>query len=91
LARSLLLVDPDPAHRAHIARSLDSHLVRIGGEVAEPDEAMRLAVMARPDVAIVATYFQNREGFRLVGRLATEHGIPSILLLRPGDPTPCHM
>jgi response regulator NasT len=59
----------------------------VAGEVTDPDEAMRLAAMTRPDVAIVATYFQNGEGFRLVGRLATEHGIPSLLLLRPGDPT----
>lgn len=87
MARSILLVDPDRAHRAHIARSLDATIARVAGEVTDPDEAMRLAAMTRPDVAIVATYFQNGEGFRLVGRLATEHGIPSLLLLRPGDPT----
>jgi len=87
VARSILLVDPDRAHRAHIARSLDATIARVAGEVTDPDEAMRLAAMTRPDVAIVATYFQNGEGFRLVGRLATEHGIPSLLLLRPGDPT----
>jgi len=48
---------------------------------------MRLAAMTRPDVAIVATYFQNGEDFHLVGRLATEHGIPSILLSHAGDRT----
>ena len=87
MTRSILLVDPDHAHRAHIARSLDANIARVAGEAADPDEAMRLAAMTRPDVAIVATYFQNGEGFHLVGRLATEHGIPSILLLRAGDRT----
>jgi len=48
---------------------------------------MRLAAVTRPDVAIVATYFQHGEGFQLVGRLATELGIPSVLVSRVGDPT----
>ncbi len=38
-------------------------------------------------MAIVATCLQNGDGIRLISRLATEHGIPSILLTRPGDPT----
>jgi response regulator NasT len=87
VTRSILLVDPDQAHRADIARSLDANIARVAGEATEPEEAMRLAAVTRPDVALVATCFQNGENFRLVGRLATEHGIPSILLLRPGDPT----
>lgn len=87
MARSILLVDPDQAHRAHIARSLEATLARVAGEASEPDQAMRLAAMTRPDVAIVATYFQNGDGFHLAGRLATEHGIPSVLLSRAGDPT----
>ncbi len=86
MTRSILLVDPDQAHRTHIAGSLDATIARMAGEATDPDEAMRLAAVTRPDVAIVATYFQNGEGFHLAGRLATEHGIPSILLTRPGDP-----
>jgi len=80
-------VDPDRAHRAHLARGLDANVARVAGEATDPDEAMRLAAMTRPDVAIVATYFQNGEDFHLVGRLATEHGIPSILLSHAGDRT----
>jgi AmiR/NasT family two-component response regulator len=87
VTRSILLVDPDQAHRTHIARSLDTTIARVTGEATDPDEAMRLAAVTRPDVAIVATYFQDGEGFRLAGRLATEHGIPSILLAHPGDLT----
>jgi len=87
VTRSILLVDPDRAHRAHLARGLDANVARVAGEATDPDEAMRLAAMTRPDVAIVATYFQNGEDFHLVGRLATEHGIPSILLSHAGDRT----
>ena len=87
MMRSLLLVDPDQAHRAHIARSLETGIARVAGEASDPDDAMRLAAMTRPDVAIVATYFQDGDGFHLAGRLATEHGIPSVLLSRAGDPT----
>jgi response regulator NasT len=82
-----LLVDPDQAHRAHIARSLETSIARVAAEASDPDQAMRLAAMTRPDVAIVATYFQDGDGFHLAGRLATEHGIPSVLLSRAGDPT----
>ena len=85
MVRSVLIVDPDQAHRAHIARSLNRNLARVAGEVTDPDEAMHLAAMIRPDVAIVVTNFQNGNSAQLVGRLATEHGIPSILLSRAGD------
>ena len=87
MTRSILLVDPDQAHRAHIVRSLDATVARVAGEASDPDQAMRLAAMTRPDVAIVATYLQNGDGFHLAGRLATEHGIPSVLLSRAGDST----
>jgi AmiR/NasT family two-component response regulator len=87
VARSVLLVDPDQARRAHIARSLEATIARVAGEASDPDQAMRLAAMTRPDVAIVATYFEDGDGFHLAGRLASEHGIPSVLLSRAGDPT----
>ena len=87
MVRSVLIVDPDQAHRAHIVRSLDATVARVAGEATDPDEAMRLAAMTRPDVAIVAAYLQNGDGFHLAGRLATEHGIPSVLLSRVGDST----
>jgi response regulator NasT len=80
-----LLVDPDNEHRIQVTRSLDGTSVRVVGEAASPDEAMRLAAMTRPDVAIMAPGFQNEDGCRLVERLASEHGIPSILLSDAGD------
>ena len=57
------------------------------GEASEPDEAMRLAAITRPDVAVLATYFQSGDGLHLAGRLATEHGVPSVLLSCTADLT----
>jgi response regulator NasT len=87
MVRSLLLVDPDPAYRDHVARTLDVKVARVTGQAADPDEAMRVAAMTRPDVAIVATNLHRGDGIGLVDRLAAEHGIPSILLSDAGDPT----
>ena len=87
MVHSVLIVDPDQRHRAQIARGLDTNLARVVGEVADPDEAMHLAAMTRPDVAIVAAYVEDGQGYHLASRLASEHGIPSILLSRAGDPT----
>ena len=87
MIRSILLVDPDNEHRIQVARSLDATTVRVAGEAIDPDEAMRLAAMTRPEVALVATDSQNGNGVQLASRLASEHGIPSILLSRAGDPT----
>ncbi len=87
MVRFVLIVDPDQAHRAHIVRSLDANLARVVGEATDPDQAMRLAAMARPDVAVVATYLQNGDNVQLVGRLVAQHGIPSVLVSRAGDCT----
>jgi len=87
VVRFVLIVDPDQAHRAHIVRSLDANLARVVGEATDPDQAMRLAAMARPDVAVVATYLQNGDNVQLVGRLVAQHGIPSVLVSRAGDCT----
>jgi response regulator NasT len=78
-------VDPDHVHRANIGRHLDAKAARVVGEAGDPDEAMRLAAMTRPDVVLVTTDSQNGKGVQLVNRLATEHGIPSILLSRAGE------
>ena len=85
MKRSILLVDPDSAHRANMARNLTSNASRVAGEASEPDEAMRLAALTRPDVAIIATHFDSGDGAHLAGRLASEHGIPSVLLSHSAD------
>ncbi|HXZ43523.1 MAG TPA: ANTAR domain-containing protein [archaeon] len=85
MTRFILLVDPDQTHRTRIARSLDPTVGQVMAEATGPEEAMRLAAMTRPDVAIVTTHLENTDDFHLTSRLATEHGIPSILLTRPGD------
>ncbi len=56
-------------------------------EATNPDDAVRLAVLIRPDVAIVATYLRNGESLRVVGRRTTEHETPSHILSRAGDHT----
>jgi two-component system, response regulator PdtaR len=85
MTRSILLVDPDETYRRSTARSLDVHATRIAGEAANPNEAMRLAAMAEPDVALIATSLRNGDAFHLAGRLATELGIPSVLLASAAD------
>jgi response regulator NasT len=83
-----LLVDSDPKQRAHLLRSLDGNGVRVIGEAANPDEAMRAAATMQPNVALVATTFGNGEAIRLVDRLNGELGIPSVLLVEAADQPP---
>jgi len=80
VTRSILLVDPDPQQRARLLRVLGGNGVRVVGEAASPDEAMRLAAIASPDVVLVADGLGAKNGIHLADRLATEHGIPSVLL-----------
>ncbi len=80
MPRSVLLVDPDNAHRADFVQKLIGRETRLAGEATDPDEAMRIAALTRPDLAIVATHLHNANGTHLPGRLAAEHAIPSILL-----------
>lgn len=88
MTRSILLVDPDPKQRARLLRALDGNGVRVIGEAANPDEAMRTAVAAQPKVALVATTLGNEEAIRLVDRLVAELGIPSVLLVEAADQLP---
>lgn len=85
MTRSVLLVDPDNEHRIRVARSLDVATVRVAGEAADPDEAIRLAAMTRPDAAIVAADLGQEVDAHLVGRLATAHRVPSLLLFRAAE------
>jgi two-component system, response regulator PdtaR len=85
MTRSILLVDPDEAYRRSIARSLDGQGSRIAGEATNPNEAMRLAAITKPEVALIATSLRNGDAIHLVGRLATELGIPSVLLASAAD------
>ncbi|MEK7204278.1 MAG: ANTAR domain-containing protein, partial [candidate division NC10 bacterium] len=58
---------------------------RVVGEANDPEEAMRQAAMTSPDVAIVAAELGQGDGIYLAGRLATEHGIPAVLLTPTAD------
>ncbi|HSB73407.1 MAG TPA: ANTAR domain-containing protein [Candidatus Methylomirabilis sp.] len=84
MSRSILLVDPDIQHRARILRDLGGNGVRIVGEAASSDEAMRLAAFTGPDVVVVADGPGLGGGVRLADRLAAEHGVPSVLLALAG-------
>lgn len=80
MTRSILLVAPDPQQRARLLRVLGGNGVRVVGEAANPDEAMRLAAIAGPEVVLVADGLGAKNGIHLADRLAIEHGIPSVLL-----------
>ena len=84
MSRSILLVDPDIQHRAQILRDLGGNDVRIVGEAANPDEAMRLVAFTGPDVVVVADGPGPGDGVHLADRLAAEHGVPSVLLALAG-------
>jgi response regulator NasT len=85
--RAILVVEPDEAHRAELREALAKNGSRVVGEAGDPDEAMRLAAMTVPDVALLAVDLGGGHGIPLAGRLATEHGIPAILLAPSAEPT----
>jgi response regulator NasT len=78
--RAILLVDPDASRRASLRETLAGDGSRVIGEAGDPEEAMRLAVATRPQVAVIVTVPGNGDGIHLASRLASEHGIPSVLL-----------
>jgi response regulator NasT len=78
--RVILVVDPDPSHRAMLRETLVGSGKRRINEAGDPQEAMRLAIVIRPHVAVVVTGTGYGNGIHLASRLASEHGIPSILL-----------
>lgn len=87
MSRAILLVDPDIQHRARILRDLGGNDVRIVGEAANSEEAMRLAAFTGPDVVVVAEGPGLGDGVHLADRLAAEHGVPSVLLALAGKAT----
>jgi two-component system, response regulator PdtaR len=87
MVHSVLLVDPDEMYRRSLAQGLRSFGGRVVGEAGDLKEAMRLAATTEPDVALVATPFPSGDAVGLVGRLATEFGIPSVHLGRAADHT----
>jgi len=84
--RTILVVDPSVDRRERLRVLLTSDGSRLVGEAADPDEAMRLAALTHPDVAVVAEDAENAAPGQLASRLATEHGIPSVLLTAAADP-----
>ena len=86
MQRSILVVDSDGSRRSRLQATLVGIGSRVVAEASDPEEAMRLATMTSPHVAIVAGGPPQADGIHLVGRLATEHGIPTLLLLPPGLP-----
>ena len=85
MERAILVVDPDADHRAVLRTTLAGNGSRVVGEANDSEEAMRQAAMTSPDVAIVAADLGQGDGIHLAGRLATEHGIPAVLLTPAAD------
>ncbi|HWU38255.1 MAG TPA: ANTAR domain-containing protein [Candidatus Acidoferrum sp.] len=84
MIHSIMLVHPDDTNRPTIMQSLNTNGLRNVVEAADPDEAMRLAVTTEPDIALISTALEG-DAIQLVGRLASEHGIPSVLLAQGND------
>lgn len=78
--QAILVVDPDASRRAGLRATLAGNRSRVIGEAGDPEEAMRLAVATKPQVAVIVTLPGNGDGIHLARRLASEHGIPSVLL-----------
>ncbi len=70
MQRAILVVDPDADRRSRLRPILAKNGSRVVGEVDGPEEAMRVAVMAVPDVAVIAADMGNGGGTHLAGRLA---------------------
>jgi response regulator NasT len=86
---SVLLVDPDADRRMRMTRDLKGMDCRIAGLASGPDEAVRIAADAAPDVAVVIATFGNGSGQHLTDRLSDEHGVPVVLVAGGGlEPLP---
>ncbi len=57
----------------------------MAGHATDSNEAMRLAVTTEPDIALVAASSRDGDAIHLVSRLATELGIPCVLLSHAAD------
>ncbi len=86
MQRSILVVDANADRRERLRVLLTSNGNRLVGEAADPDEAMRLAALTHPDVAVMTEDAEHAAPVHLVSRLANEHGIPSVLLAAAADP-----
>lgn len=86
MQRTILVVDSNADRREQLRVLLCSNGSRLVGEAADPDEAMRLAAFTHPDVAVMTEDADNAAPAHLVSRLASEHGIPSVLLTAAADP-----
>jgi len=86
VVRAILVVDPDEAYRMWLRTILTGNGSRVVGGTGEAEEAMRLAATTTPEAAVVAADLGQADGVRLADRLATEHGIPTVLLGPKADP-----
>jgi response regulator NasT len=84
--RRILVVDPDEDYRAWLGAVLTRNGGRVIAGTHEAEEAMRLAAISTPDIAVVAGNLGHADGIRLADRLATEHGIPTVILGSREDP-----
>jgi response regulator NasT len=67
-----------------MAHGLAGTEFRVVAVATRPEEALRLAADARPDVALVAAALGNGTGMHVTDRLPKEHRVPVVLLVRGG-------
>ncbi len=88
MCRSILLVERDETDHLAVLQNLNGRWARVVGRATDANEAMRLAVTTEPDIALVATSLHSGDAIHLVSRLASEHGIPSVLLAHEAEEIP---
>jgi response regulator NasT len=89
MTRSVLLVDPDAQRQRRLTQSLQGTDFRIAAAASDPEEALRLAATASPDVALVVASLSNGAGMHLSDRLPKEHQVPVVILASlASEPSP---
>jgi two-component system nitrate/nitrite response regulator NarL len=85
MAVRLMLVDDSPQFLDLAARLLAAQGMTIAARASCGDEALRLAVACRPDVALVDVELGEEDGIVLAGRLASSGDVGNVILISIRD------
>ena len=76
-----LIVDDNAAFGAAATSLLDGDGMSVVGVAQSGDEAVRQVVALRPELAIVDVNLGEESGFDIARRLASEQGVPKVILI----------
>jgi DNA-binding NarL/FixJ family response regulator len=80
MAKSVLLVDDDPAFRSIAARLLEANGLDVAGLAGSGAEAMAAAQAVKPDAALVDVDLPDGDGIALAAELTALPWQPSVVL-----------